>query len=286
MVGYSAVAIIFFIIGFIFPNYIVNLPVAFNDAGTGYRHLIIYFYQGISSWNYRNAGLFWEAGAFQVFLMLALLFESFIINGKRYRRLILISCMLTTLSTLGVAIVLVYLIAFFSKRPRLSHFVLPTICLPLFLFYAPIRDLVLAKFSSGHSSGSERLIGQIADIQIFTESPLFGVGLDNYSSYFDQIATQLGAYIPTSTNSFLGMLSLNGIIFSSVVFICYTSFFFFLKIRFELKVFIYLFFSLVLCTQGITNQLLFICLVLYGMRDILALLGMKPSRVQFLQGLR
>ncbi|MBW3697566.1 hypothetical protein EK599_17935 [Vibrio sp. T187] len=272
---YSLIAIPLFVFGYLFPDYIYTLPISFNDAGTGYRHIFIYFYQGVSQWNYRNSGLFWEAGAFQVFLMLALIFESFVVKGRIYRRLCIILCMLTTFSTLGIAIVIFYMVGFLSNNYRFSYYIMPTLFAPLFLLFSPIWDVILIKFSSGHSSGSERLIGQLADIEIFTEFPVFGIGLDEYSRYFSRVAIEMGAYIPTSTNSFLGMLSLNGIVYTLIVISCYFAFFLFLKGHFGQKIFAILCLSLVLTTQGVMNQLLFICIILYGMNDISKFLIMK-----------
>ena len=94
------ISLLFYFGGILRPDLISSLPVSYNDAGTGYRHLYIYFFQGISSWNRRNSGIFWEGGAFQLYINVALLFRLFYLRrfSKRdvFINLLLVSGIITT----------------------------------------------------------------------------------------------------------------------------------------------------------------------------------------------
>jgi len=267
-VYYGFFSLIMYVIGLIFPEFIYSLPTSYNDAGTGYRHLYIYFYQGIELWNFRNAGIFWEAGAFQVFLVLALIFESFILKGNKIRRIILILSIISTFSIIGIVILGLFVGLFlFNKKSKMA-FLTPILLIPLVLTNGYIQDIMDAKFAGNHSSGNERLVGQIADIKVWTDYPLFGAGLERYEQVFKAYGYELGAEIPTSTNSFTGMMALNGLLYSLLIFTSLFLFVFSLKISLKEKLLISLIFILLLSSQGVLNQILFLCLIFYGVQSL------------------
>lgn len=268
-VYYGFFSLTMYIVGLVLPEFIYSLPTAYNDAGTGYRHLYIYFYQGIELWNFRNAGIFWEAGAFQVFLVLALIFESFIIKGNVNKRIILILSIISTFSIIGIVIVgLCIGIFWFNKKSKMA-FLTPLLLLPLILTNGYVQKMIDDKFSGTHSSGNERLVGQIADIKVWTDYPLFGAGLEKYEYLFKANAYELGAVVPTSTNSFLGMMALNGLLYSLLIFISLFLFVFLLKISCKEKLLILFIFILLLSSQGVLNQILFLCILFYGIENLI-----------------
>lgn len=121
VVVYSLLSLVMYAIGIVYPDFIHLLPISFNDAGTGYRHLYVYFYQGIDVWNFRNSGLFWEAGAFQVFVSLALLFEFFYLSLSRWsliRKIILVTTVATTASTVGILVLSILFVVNMLKKDR------------------------------------------------------------------------------------------------------------------------------------------------------------------------
>jgi hypothetical protein len=267
-VYYGFFSLIMYGIGIMSPNFIYSLPIAYNDAGTGYRHLYVFFYQGVEFWNFRNAGMFWEAGAFQVFLVLALIFESFIIKGNKIRKFILILSIISTLSVIGIVIIGLFSgIFIFNKKSKIA-FLTPLLLLPLLLTSGYVQELVNSKFTGTHSSGNERLVGQIADIKVWYEYPFFGAGLEDYSKVFKINAVELGAIVPTSTNSFTGMMALNGVFYSLLIFIVLFLFIFTLKISFMEKLFISFIFIILLSSQGVLNQILFLCFLFYGIKSL------------------
>lgn len=214
---YAIISLIFYSVGALSPDYILTLPITYNDAGTGYRHLFIYFYQGIESWNYRNAGLFWEGGAYSAFLCLALL-SSAHINFSTRRIFIILLAILTTGSTTGIAASILIMLA--SKRLEVKHkfysIALLLAALPFILDI--IENIFIAKFVDDNISYLDRSIGIVADLIIFIANPMFGSGLSKYNEVFQSIANSLGAFAPTSSNSFTGILAVFGILYAILIF--------------------------------------------------------------------
>jgi len=264
IVYYSIISLIMYAIGFAFPSFILSLPISFNDAGTGYRQILFYFYQGIDLWNFRNAGIFWEAGAYQVFLSIALIFEVFLIKGSVFRILVLFVAIATTISSIGIVVLtIISFVLLFSIKSifRYPLFILLALC----IWLSGVFDaLVLVKFYGNNISGIDRLSGQLADLQLFLRNPLFGVGVNEYNEAFKEVAYSLGAVQPTSSNSFTGMLALNGLLYSAVFFLPMLGFFFNIPIKFKEKVTMLLIFVLLLCSQGVMMQILFLCLSFYS----------------------
>ena len=88
-----------------------------EGASASYRNMYIYLYPLFSP--HRNTGIFWEPGAYQVFLNLALIFVLFSpeIKNKVIVSIILITTILTTSSTAGYLILLLIFIAYvFNKK--------------------------------------------------------------------------------------------------------------------------------------------------------------------------
>lgn len=214
---YAIISLLFYGGGALSPDYILTLPIAYNDAGTGYRHLFIYFYQGVESWNYRNAGLFWEGGAYSAFLCLALL-SSLYIKFPAKRIFIILITIFTTGSTTGIAASTLILLA--SKRFAVKHkfysivFLLTT--LPFVLDI--VENIFIVKFAEENISYLDRSIGIVSDLMIFIANPMFGSGFSKYNQVFQDIANSLGAFAPTSSNSFTGILAVFGILYAILVF--------------------------------------------------------------------
>jgi len=268
LVVYSAFSLVMYAIGLIFPDFIFSLPVSFNDAGTEYRHLYIYFYQGIDAWNFRNAGLFWEAGAFQVFVSLALLFEFFYLPTSRkslIRKSILVVTIASTASTVGI-LVLAILFAVKVLTSRSLHSLVLLLAFGVSLFTLDIfNSLLWDKFNDENISGVDRISGQLADIKIFLSEPVTGVGFSEYIRFFETIAYSLGAFVPTSTNSFTGLLALNGLLYSLLLFLPMFSFFVFSRPKIGERFAMLAVFVLLLSSQGLFNQILFLSILFYGL---------------------
>lgn len=269
MIIIVAISLIFYFIGILYPEFIMRLPVSYNDVGTSYGCAYIYFYQGAAYWNYRNCGIFWEGGAFSVFINIALLFRLFYFkqcHGKKYLigTGILILGVLTTISTVGIFILAVLIFLTIQEKKFIFRYVFYFFSLIFIIASGMVEKLLINKFSNMGSSGSERLAGIFADIDIFLHYFITGAGFDYIDLNFDKLAVSYGAVIPSSTNSFTRSLALYGIIFTTIVSVLL--FKLFVKIHNGIKYQILLTssFILLLCTQVVIFQLLFICFMFYG----------------------
>ncbi len=267
VVYYAGFSLIMFFVGLLFPNFILSLPVSFNDAGTGYRHLYLYFYQGVDVWNYRNAGIFWEPGAFQVFLSLALIFEIYFVKKSLVRKAILIAAITSTVSTIGLLVLVILSAVRLFSIKSLKHFVLPVVFISVLFVFDVFDTLLWGKFDGVNISGVDRLVGQLADIQLFLSAPLFGVGFAMYPEAFKSAALALGAFAPTSTNSFTGLLALNGILYSLLLFLPMFAFFIKSSVKNSDRIISLAIYILLLSSQGLFNQLLFVAIMFYGFQN-------------------
>jgi len=270
LVFYSAFSLIMFSVGLVFLDFILSLPISFNDAGTGYRHLYVYFYQGIDTWNFRNAGMFWEPGAYQVFLSLALVFEIYFVNKSSVRKAILIAAIASTVSTIGLLVlVILSFVRLFSMKP-LKSYILFAFFISVLLVFDIFDTLLGNKLDGVNISGVDRIVGQLADIQLFLSAPIFGVGFSAYPESFKSAAYALGAFAPTSSNSFTGLLALNGFIYSLLLFLPMFAFFLRTSLKISDRVLMLAIYIMLLSSQGLFNQLLFILIMFYGIQSNMA----------------
>ena len=261
------ISLLFYFGGILRPDLISSLPVSYNDAGTGYRHLYIYFFQGISSWNRRNSGIFWEGGAFQLYINVALLFRLFYLRrfSKRdvFINLLLLSGIITTFSTIGILFLLFQLLLIFNREKLIVKF---TIYFLLFLMIFStdfVYTLIISKFLSSSSSGSERLIGMISDLVMFFNFPILGAGFEYINTHFDRIAYSLGSQVPSSTNSITGSLAMYGLFFTMYILTPLLRLPKYISSKLVEQITAFIIILLLLSSQGVLYQLLFICLMFY-----------------------
>lgn len=106
---------------FLFNKFIGYLPgITLNDLSTS---LIVY--TEIFATDYfidRNAGMFWEPGAFAGYINIALFFLLFLsdFEKKKYRFAILVAALLTTFSTTGYIVFAFLITSYFIKNRKLS----------------------------------------------------------------------------------------------------------------------------------------------------------------------
>lgn len=265
----SCISIFFYSIGVVFPSFIYELPLIFDDVGTGFRCLYIYFYQGVNIWNFRNTGIFWEPGAFQIFINLALIFEMYYFKSTNKKRMIIFSlAVISTISTVGISILFLVLFNKLIKMRSNIKYLIMALLIACIMLSGAIETLFLAKIGTNNASGVDRWAGQMADIEVFLQSPLFGAGYRDYFNDFTKYAYYYGAILPNSSNSFTLLLALNGIIYSSVF--VSSVFLFFNQItenKIE-KAIIFCSIIAMLSTEGMLIKLLFICFLFYGLESL------------------
>ena len=179
-----------------------------TDAYTNYVNLFVYCIN--TSIMHRNCGVFWEPGAFQVFLNLALLY---ILHDSDFHRReikigILIIATLTTISTTGYICTALILMAYFinvNKKIKLKVFFLVLVILvAIGSFILPIfMESFAYKFGLGGGELSQNVTSRVnpflLDIQLMSNNP---VGLFGVDYYAEKIREYSGIYaLPYVTSS-------------------------------------------------------------------------------------
>ncbi|HUT59452.1 MAG TPA: O-antigen ligase family protein, partial [Phycisphaerae bacterium] len=178
-------------------------PLAELVGAQNHFHILVHCF-GTAGWEHRNAGFFWEPGAFAGYLLLALIFLGLTkdrFERRAYqRRLILLSvCLLTTMSTMGyVVFPLVLLVHFrWRRRPgaqggrRLLAAYAAVVVLAVSAWAVWERSFVKRKLLSQSTDALERAHGWeinrfgtlIFDWEYVQRRPLFGWGLHSHTRY-------------------------------------------------------------------------------------------------------
>lgn len=149
----------------------------------------------------RNQGVYWEPGAFQVFLNVALL-GTLLLPGLRYRgprAVVLVVCLITTFSTSGyIATALTLAAALALRGGRLGYW-LPAGLVAVGITIGSVLSsgVVQTKFASGNDSFERRVQDTSAAWTLFLERPVLGWGYQNN----EILQARFG--LPDSSNSLL-----------------------------------------------------------------------------------
>lgn len=121
IVVFAAISLVGFIIGMIQPSVALLFPVTIGDASVDYHNAFIYVFmtpKGYGTFRLmtRNAGICWEPGCYQMFLNVGLFFlleKQLYVNQKLFiwKFLILMITIITTMSTTGIFLMSIIIIA-------------------------------------------------------------------------------------------------------------------------------------------------------------------------------
>jgi hypothetical protein len=257
------------------------LPTFENDAGNQFASLFsVYFYKvgklvttGPILWDYRNSGLFWEAGAYACFLGFALFFflnsseDNPLSASRKYKCAFLVLSILSTLSTIAPLIILISFLPRICKKAFKLKYTILQFCgliLALLLFAGASFTLASKLSLSSNISTIDRSVGTQVDLALATENPLIGLGYEHYELSFRQQALSRGAIYPTSTNSFLGRAAIFGFPFAALTFL--PVLFFVRKLGYDSATgisFLALY-AILFSSQGLVNHPLFLAMSFLG----------------------
>lgn len=206
----------------VFFRDIVNyFPVITSETGALFHNLFLSVYNAPLPNFPKNGSVFWEPGAFQAFINIALAFEFITYKFQNKKRIfIFIITLITTFSTTAyiiLAIQLTLVIVFkkstdkkiFTKITKLFSIIL----IGLFLFSSLFISTVLDKFSETNQSFFIRSAGTLVDLDIFQNSIYFGVGPSEYLSLVETIAfNEYGLNMGVSSNSLTKFMAIYGIL--------------------------------------------------------------------------
>jgi hypothetical protein len=177
--------IILSLIGFILSAFQFGNRIDFGESGFSvYTILYIFFYSAELITEpitiYRNQGVFWEAGLLAVYANIFLLLSLFVYKNKKNSTIAII-CILTTLSTTGIFILLIQ-VFFYTRKVKFGLVKKAA----LIIAVIPIIILVGGSFLSKKTEGEETAVSSFAlrsfdlysGAMITIYNPLFGVGLN------------------------------------------------------------------------------------------------------------
>lgn len=201
------------------------------------RYYDIYIYAvpynaAAGSGTIRNYSIFWEPGAYQLFLNISIFFD-LIYSKKTLNPAIIIKiiALLTTFSTTGYIILgLIMVIKYLNLkkiREKLLFFIIG-----ITMFFGLFWQNFLDKFSTtgdSYMSYSRRSYDVFFDLKVWCGSPfsfLFGVGIKEYQNRFGALLYDwMGSHIviaSSSSNGLTSLLSMYGIIGFMIIIFFYT----------------------------------------------------------------
>ena len=181
-------SIVMHIIAFFIPIY----EYAIRKPNTLHMLVGLHNYWGFSQG--RNSGPFWEPGAFQIFLNLALYFDIYMLkdtkksNWLKIRKVFLIVGIISTVSTTGYIILLIIIIPSLFKILKKFKYISTKIVILVICFIISSGVMVLTynsdavqkKFFEKNMSREIRYNDLEGSIELLSEIPLYGTGVNTH----------------------------------------------------------------------------------------------------------
>lgn len=181
------------------------LPIVKNIGGLELHNGIFGFIAVHGDFLVRNWGVFWEPGAFQAYLCLALIFDLFLLkDNKPIVMTVLSLTIVTTLSTTGIIslgmILLLYFISVKDRECLLNKKVLivaAIVVIAALLLSEKLQNMIFSKLDfddiNESSSFGARYYSIIGNLKIaFKEGLFFGTGVENYNAIYVNTLSGMG----------------------------------------------------------------------------------------------
>ncbi|ETT72288.1 putative LPS biosynthesis transmembrane protein [Paenibacillus sp. FSL R7-277] len=218
----SVFSILVFLVVSIIPSIFVFTPVIGYRVGVEVHNLFFAVVLPGAEFN-RNYGLFWEPGAFQVYLNLALIFELFAKNETRKRYVLgFIVAIITTFSTTGYIVLVPILLAFLIKsnflikyKSNFKYVILIAIISLLAIKFMPenyIRLLfgklegLFSESGNSNFSTTVRVNAIIYPFYEFIKSPFIGIGYSQYLKMAAEKIYTMPTFTPINWFALFGLL--------------------------------------------------------------------------------
>ena len=172
----------------------------------------------------RNSSIFREPGVYMILINLAIIFQLFVVKGKRQWQnvFILIISLITSMSTGGfICFALILLIYFINTAKGIGTITLISVVIGALILPAVDEEYINLVFSSkfdemGTSgSGFARLSSFFIPLNIFFKYPLLGCGFDQFKFEYVQVGQELyHRYVDPqgmSTNTIMNVFAVWGL---------------------------------------------------------------------------
>lgn len=235
MIFIAIYSLIAYILSYSFVPYVNNVLNKFpvlDRAGIQYFYNLFFTNIPVGEYyRHRNYGIFWEPGAYQAYLNIAivmLLFVKFELKRKKLSLVILIIAVLTTLSTTGYFALIIILSAYvFDNNGNIRNRIAKEKLFLIGLFICGIFfiisndyliDKVFGKLSMGieSSSYSARFLSISYNLKIFLSNPIVGVGPRKYAIMFEELVKLNPSIWAMQTNTILGMFATYGVVIGGI----------------------------------------------------------------------
>ncbi|MEK3766890.1 O-antigen ligase family protein [Solibacillus sp. FSL K6-4121] len=228
-----------------------------------------------------NFGLFWEPGAYQTFINLALFFQMFILRELKYKYiLVYLLTVFTTFSTTGYLGAAIILIAFFfsnrmilDNRKKILAIILTGLVLSFIISYNYLPDIIkfkvfgkleailnsdLAIENSSYTSTTIRTDSIKYPLFMAFENPFFGVGFSNLY----QNALDIGFKMVTATP--VNWLALFGIPLGLLLNMCVYQWTKLVKGGVFFKILIFIFLLIIVISENYNRDIFYLMFLLYS----------------------
>lgn len=188
----SRIAIITEIIAYCIPQLFQVFPLIKNAADNTFRSFFFGSIQ-VASLNQtfiRNEAIFWEPGAFAIYLCIAIMLQMFAFEKINYKRLrVYMICIVLSFSTTGfIGLVALFIVFIFSSRNKVKSkyfkiasvvFLTLIVVFMLFCQDTQIYSLLFGKILENSSGAQTRYASFYNGIRIALDHPIFGIGGGN-----------------------------------------------------------------------------------------------------------
>lgn len=248
----------------------------FHDERGLCNLLIFIYYPGMK----RNFGMFWEPGAFQIFINFALFFELFDKKPRIHYIIIFTLALITTFSTTGfialAVLFIYYLLAKGLKTPKAKIlFLAGVVCFAAFviigkdfLFNDSNGDAVFGKItgffdnedykSDRYTSASIRFFAITKPFEAFFTKPFLGYGYEGLNLVTQEYTLGM------NTCTVIDWFANYGAFFGLVCSIGYFGLGKYYSNKAGFMIFMSVFLFLVICTENMVRNPFIITLILYG----------------------
>lgn len=266
------ISIFFYLLFLLFP-FLNSFNTVTNAVGNVASNLYLYIslHPGL-----RNCGLFWEPGAFQTFIAIALLFSLSKTIIDRKEIVVLVVSMITTFSTTGfVALIVlfaIYILSTSNIKQKSSAVFAVILCAGAFIYFA--YDLLfdasgsfgkLLAFQERGGADSDtfdtvsvRYFSFILPIQAFLSSPLWGVGYDGLVKYSFDFTRGM------NTCTMINWFAVYGLFWGVIMLIGFIRLSKCLGSNYISRFLIFVLFFIITCSENYVNNPIILMLALYG----------------------
>lgn len=217
MIVIASISLVFTILNPIISQMNISIFPIVEGQTAAYRNMFIYLYPLVGK--YRNTGIFWEPGAFQVFLNIALIYSLFNRNNKNkiLNVIILILTVLSTKSSQGYITLGIILIAYIisKKESKFNYIVSLGVLIVLLLVFS--NESILMNLQEKiflfdrNASSLQRFHSTNADIFMILSNPLTGVGYLNHTNLLQEYSMNIGYNIVVNANTITYTAAIFGI---------------------------------------------------------------------------